>query len=49
MKTVQNLVKAYMIIGGLILIWTAYTCYSDFANDMKIQNITERTQVFHKA
>lgn len=49
MKTLQNLVKVYMAIACLALIWTAYTCYSGYANDMKIQNITERTQSFHKA
>jgi len=49
MKTLQNLVKVYITIACLALIWTAYTCYSGYADDMKIQNTLERTQVFHKA
>lgn len=45
----KNMVKGYVVIGALICIYYGWVCYDGFAEDKRIMNITERTQIFHKA
>jgi hypothetical protein len=46
---IDNAVKIYMVIGVIICIYYSWVCYDSFAETKRIMNITERTQIFHKA
>lgn len=48
-KLFENLVKVYMAVAIIICIYYSFVCYDSFAETKRIMNITERTQVFHKA
>lgn len=48
-ELLENSVKIYMAIAVIVCIYYSFVCYDSFAETKRIMNITERTQIFHKA